>query len=339
MKSAKKSAMNSATKSATKFSRRKLLHLASGAAVLPILSRSAGAVDYPTRQVHVIVGYPAGGAPDIMARLVGQRLSDRLGQQFVIDNRPGAASNIGTEIVAKAVPDGYTLLMAVSTNAVNATLYAKLNFNFTRDLVPVGSLGRTPFVMAVTPSLPAKTVAEFIAYARANPGKINLASQGIGTTPHVCGELLEMMTGIALVHVPYRGNLMPDLLAGQVHVYFSPAAQAVEYVKDGRLRALAVTTEARSEILPDVPTLGETVPGYVAVGWYGLVAPTGTKAAVIDKLNAEMTAAVADPAFRARLVTLGIEPKAMAPAEFGRFIADETAKWAKVIKFAGINPE
>ena len=224
-----------------KLPRRRFLHLAAGAAALPAVSRMVRAEAYPTRSVRIVVGYPPGGAPDIIARLIGQWLSERLGQQFIVDNRPGAASNIGTETVAKAPPDGYTLLIAVSTNAVNATLYTNLSFNFVRDMVAVGLIGGTPFVMVVNPSFPAKTVPEFIAYAQANPGKINMASQGIGTTPHVCGVLLKMMTGIELVHVPYRGNLMPDLLAGQVQLYFSPMAQAIEYVKDGRLRALGVT--------------------------------------------------------------------------------------------------
>jgi tripartite-type tricarboxylate transporter receptor subunit TctC len=318
---------------------RKFLHLAVGAAALPVVSRIASAQTYPTRPVHIVVPYPAGGAPDIIGRLVGQWLSERLGQQFIIDNRPGAASNIGTETVAKARPDGYTLLIAVSTNAVNASIYTNLNFNFVRDLTPVAGVGRTPFVMAFTPSFPAKTFPEFIAYAKANPGKINMASQGIGTTPHVCGELLEMMTGIDLIHVPYRGNLMPDLLAGQVQFYFSPMAAAIEYVRDGRLRALAVTTAARSEALPDIPTVGEFVPGYEASGWYGICAPTDTPAAIIDKLSPEIIAGVADPNLKARLLALGVEPRAMTPAEFGKFISAETEKWAKVIKFANIKAE
>jgi tripartite-type tricarboxylate transporter receptor subunit TctC len=319
--------------------RRQFLQLTTGAATLPVMLRIASAEAYPTRPVHIVVGYPAGGSPDIVARLTGEWLSEQLGQQFVVDDRPGAPSNIGTEMVAKALPDGYTLLMAVSTNAVNASLYTNLNFNFIRDFAPVGSIGGTPFVMVFNPSFPAKTFPEFIAYAKANPGKINMASQGIGTTPHVCGELLMMMTGIDLVHVPYRGNLMPDLLAGQVQFYFSPMAQAIEYVRDGRLRALAVTTATRAERLPDVPSIGEFVPGYVANGWYGICAPAGTPTAIIDKLNANITAGVADPKFKARLLALGVAPRARTPAEFAKFIADETEKWAKVIKFAGIVPE
>jgi tripartite-type tricarboxylate transporter receptor subunit TctC len=286
--------------------------------------------------VHIIAPYPAGGAPDIVGRLIAQWLSERLGQQFIVDNRAGAASNIGTEMVAHSPADGYTLLVAVSTNAVNASIYTKLNFNFMRDFAPVAGIGGTPFVMAFTPSFPAKTFPEFIAYAKANPGKVNMASQGIGTTPHVCGELLKMMTGIDFLHVPYRGNLMPDLLAGQVQFYISPMAQAIEYVKDGRLRALAVTTATRSPLLPDVPAITEFVPGYVAIGWYGICVPTGTPADVVDKLSTQILAGVADPALKARLLSLGIEPRPRGPAEFGKFIADETAKWAKVVEFANI---
>jgi tripartite-type tricarboxylate transporter receptor subunit TctC len=319
-----------------KFPRRRFLHLVAGAAALPAVSRFAWAQSYPTRPVRLIVGYPPGGAPDILARLIGQWLSERLGQQFIVDNRPGAGSNIGTEIVAKAPPDGYTLLNAVSTNAVNATLYDHLNFNFLRDFAPIGIIGTLPFAMVVYPSFPAKTIAEFIAYAKANPGKINMASQGIGTTPHVCGEMLKMMAGIDLVHVPYRGNLMPDLLAGQVHLYFSAMPQAIAFIKDGRLRALGVTTVTRSDALPEVPAIGEFVPGYEGVGWGGLCSPKGTPTEVVDKLNAEIGAGVADPNMKARLNDLGVAPMRMTPAEFGKFIADETEKWAKVIRFANI---
>ena len=322
-----------------KLPRRRFLHLAAGAAALPAVSRMVRAEAYPTRSVRIVVGYPPGGAPDIIARLIGQWLSERLGQQFIVDNRPGAASNIGTETVAKAPPDGYTLLIAVSTNAVNATLYTNLSFNFVRDMVAVELIGGTPFVMVVNPSFPAKTVPEFIAYAQANPGKINMASQGIGTTPHVCGVLLKMMTGIELVHVPYRGNLMPDLLAGQVQLYFSPMAQAIEYVKDGRLRALGVTTSTRSDALPDVPSIGVFVRGYVASGWYGICAPKNTSTGIIEKLNNNINAALIDPRMNARLLALGVEPRVMTSGEFGKFVADETEKWAKVIKFAGIRPE
>jgi tripartite-type tricarboxylate transporter receptor subunit TctC len=319
--------------------RRQFLHLAAGAAALPAASQFAFALDYPTRPVRVVVGFPVGIGPDIAGRLIGQWLSERLGQQFVIDNRTGAAGNIATEIVAKASPDGYTLLVAVSSNAVNAALYKNVNFNFARDLVPVAFIGSTPFVMVVTPSFPAKTLPEFITYAKANPGKINMASQGIGTTPHVSGEMLKMMSGIDLVHVPYRGNLVTDLLAGQVQVYFGPMPQVIGYVRSGQLRALGVTTSTRSDALPDVPTLGEFVPGYEASGWYGVCAPTRTPPDIIDKLNKEISAADADPGLQARLLTIGVVPKAMTPAEFGKFIADETEKWAKVIKFANIKPD
>jgi len=319
-----------------KLPRRKFLHLATAAAALPSLADIANALDYPTRPGHIVVGFPPGGAPDIVARLVGQWLSERLDQQFLIDNRPGAAGNIATEIVAKAQPDGYTLLMAVSTTAVNAALYKNLSFNFIRDITPVASIGGTPFVMAVNPSFPAKTMPEFIAYTKANPGKVNMASQGIGTTPHVCGELFKMLTGVDFVHVPYRVNLMPDLLAGQVDFYFAPMPQAIEYVKDGRLRALGVTTASRAEALPDVPAIGEFAPGYVAVGWFGVCAPTGTPAMVVEKLNTTISAGVADPTLKARLIALGVQPMVRTPTEFGKFIADEIEKWTKVIKFAGI---
>jgi tripartite-type tricarboxylate transporter receptor subunit TctC len=320
-----------------KLPRRHFLYLSAGAAALLAASRIAMAQSYPTRPVHIVVPYPAGGAPDIIGRLIGQWLSERLGQQFIVDNRPGAASNIGTEIVAKAQPDGYTLLIAVSTNAVNATLYTKLNFNFVNDLGPVAGVGRTPFVMVVNPLLfPAKTIPDFIAYAKVHPGEINTVSQGIGTTPYVCGELLKMMTGIDLIQVPYRGDIMPDLLGGRVQVAFPPIAQAIAYVRDGRLRALGVTTATRSDALPDVPAIGEFVPGYEASGWYGICAPTGTPTEIIDKLSKEIAAGVADPALNARLLTVGVEPRALTTAEFGKFIANEIEKWAKVIKFANI---
>jgi len=319
--------------------RRQFLQLAAASAALPLVSRTVSAQPYPSRPVHIVVGYPAGGSPDIIGRLVGQWLSERLNQQFIVDNRPGAASNIGTEIAAKASPDGYTLFVAVSTNAVNATLYTNLNFNFIRDLAPVAGIGRTPFVMVLNPSFPAKTLPEFIAYAKANPRKIDMASQGMGTTPHVCGELLKAMTGVDFVHVPYRGNLMPDLLAGQVQFYFSPMAQAIELIKDGRLRALGVTTATRVDALPAVPVIAEFVPGYVATGWYGICAPTGTPAAIIDRLNSEIIAGVAAPDLQARFLALGVEPMPMTAAEFGKFIADETEKWARVIMLAGIKPE
>ena len=322
-----------------KLPRRQFLRLAAGAVALPAMSRITAAQSYPTRPVHLVVGYPPGGAPDIMSRLIAEWLSERLDQQFIVDNRAGAGSNIGTEIVAKAPADGYMLFMAVSTNAVNATLYTDLNFSFVNDFAAVAGIGGTPFVLVVTPSFPPKTIPEFIAYAKAHPGKVNMGSQGIGTTPHVCGELLKMMTGAGFVHVPYRGSLMPDLLAGQVQFYFSPMAQAIEYVRDGRLRALGVTTATRSDLLPDVPAIGEFVPGFLAIGWYGICVPRGTATPIIDKLSTAIIAGLADTNLKARLLALGIEPRPMTPPEFGKFIVEETAKWAKVIKFAGVKVE
>jgi tripartite-type tricarboxylate transporter receptor subunit TctC len=309
-----------------KLPRRQFLRLAAGAVALPAMSRITAAQSYPTRPVHLVVGYPPGGAPDIVSRLIAEWLSERLGQQFIVDNRAGAGSNIGTEIVAKAPPDGYMLFMAVSTNAVNATLYTDLNFSFVNDFAAVAGIGGTPFVLVVTPSFPPKTIPEFIAYAKAHPGKVNMGSQGIGTTPHVCGELLKMMTGAGFVHVPYRGSLMPDLLAGQVQFYFSPMAQAIEYVRDGRLRALGVTTATRSDLLPDVPAIGEFVPGFLAIGWYGICVPRGTATPIIDKLSTAIIAGLADTNLKARLLALGIEPRPMTPPEFGKFIVEETAK-------------
>ena len=321
------------------FPRREFLRLATGAAALPIVPGAAWALDYPTRTVRVIVGFPAGIGPDITGRLMSQWFSEHLGQQFIVDNRPGASSNIATEMAAKAAPDGYTLLVTVSTNAINATFYKNLNFNFTKDLTPVGFIGATPFVMVVPTSFPAKTIPEFIAYAKANPGKINMASQGVGTSPHVAGEMLMMLTGIKLVHVPYRGNLVPDLIAGQVQLYFSPLPQVIGYVRAGKLRALAVTSTTRSEALPDVPTLAEFVPGYEASGWYGISAPAATPAAIVDKLNQQMNAALADPGVKAKLLAIGVVPKSMTPAEFRQFIAGEIDKWAKVVKFADVKAE
>ncbi len=322
-----------------KFSRRQLLGLVAGAASLPIVPYAAWALDYPTRPVRVIVGFPPGIGPDITGRLMSQWLSDHLAQQFIVDNRPGASSNIATELAAKAAPDGYTLLVTVSTNAINATFYKNLAFDFTKDLVPIGFIGATPFVMVVTPSFPAKTFPEFIAYAKANPDKINMASQGVGTSPHVAGEMLMMLTDIKLVHVPYRGNLVPDLLAGQVQLYFSPLPQVIQYVREGRLRALAVTSAKRTDALPDVPAIAEFVPGYEASGWYAMSAPAGTPAEIIAKLNKEMNAGLADPGMKAKLLAIGVEPKPMTPDEFGRFTADEIDKWAKVVKFANIKAE
>src|ERR1700723_221343 len=266
------------------FPRRKLLRLGVGLAALPALSRLAGAETYPSRPVHLVTGYPAGASPDIIARLIADALSRRIGQQFIVDDRPGAGSNIGTEVVAHAVPDGYTLLMTVSTNAINATLYTRLNFDFTKDFAPVARIGVTPFVIVSNPSFPPKTVPELIAYSKAHPGQVNFATQGVGTGPHAAAELFRMMTSADLVHVPYKGNFNPDLLGGQIPLSFASIAGEMEFVKDGRLRCIAVTTAARSSALPDVPTVAEFVPGYEAAGWYGLCAPTGTRKDIIAKL-------------------------------------------------------
>jgi tripartite-type tricarboxylate transporter receptor subunit TctC len=321
--------------------RRQFLHLAAGAAVLPAVSRIARAQTYPTRPVRIIVGFAPAGATDIMARLIGHWLSERLGQQFVIENRPGAGSNIGTEVVVNAPPDGYTLLVATSVNAINATLYDKLNFNFIRDIAPIASIHREPHVMEVNPSVPVKTVPEFITHAKSNPGKINMASAGIGSGNHIAGELFKMMTGVNLVHVPYRGAgpALIDLLGGQVQVMFATMSSSIEYVRAGKIRALAVTTTTRSDALPDVPTVSDFVPGYEASFWSGVGAPKNTPAEIVDKLNKEINAALADPKMKARLADLGGVPMPMKPVEFGKFIADETEKGAKVVKFAGIKAE
>jgi tripartite-type tricarboxylate transporter receptor subunit TctC len=296
---------------------------------------------YPSRPVRMVAPFAAGGPADILARLIGQWLSERLGQPFVIENRPGAAGNIGTEAVVKSPPDGYTLLLAGSPNTINVTLYDKLNFNFIRDIAPVAGIVRFPLVMAVHPSVPAKTVPEFIAHAKANPGKINMASGGIGATPHVAGELFQMMTGVRMIHVPYRGAApaLTDLLAGQVQVYFANTVASIEYIRAGKLRPLAVTTATRSEALPDIPTVGEFVPGYEASGWSGIGSPINTPSRIVDKLNAETNAGLADPKIKARLADLGGTPLVGSPADFGKFIADETEKWGKVVKFAGIKAE
>jgi tripartite-type tricarboxylate transporter receptor subunit TctC len=324
-----------------KLPRRKFLHLVAGAAALPAVSRIAWAQAYPSRPVRIIVGFAPGGPVDIIARLISQWLSERLAQQFIVENRPGAGSNIGTEAVVRAPADGYTLLLITSTNAINTTLYDKLNFNFIRDIEPVASLLRTTHVMAVHPSVPAKTVPEFIDYAKANPGKINMASGGIGSAPHIYGELFKTMTGVDLVQVHYRGAgpALVDLLAGQVQIIFVNTAASIEYIRAGRLRALAVTTETRSEALPDVPTVGEFLPGYEASGWNGVGVPKGTPAEIIDKLNREINTALADPKIKARLADLGAIVFANTPAEFGKFIADETEKWGKVVKFANIKAD
>ncbi len=320
-----------------KLSRRRFLQLAAGAAALSAVSRIAQAQTYPTQLVRVIVPYLPGGPNDILARLMGQWLSERLGQPFVIDNRPGAGGNIGTAAVVKASPDGYTLLLVATSSAINATLYEKLNFNFIRDIAPVATIIRSPGVMLVNPSFPAKTVPEFIAYAKANPGRINMASPGNGTAPHVAGELFKMMAGVDMVHVPYRGAApaLTDLLGGQVQVMFLGSVGSIEYVRTGKLRALAVTTATRSEALPDIPTVGDFVPGYESSAWFGVGAPKGTPAEIVDKLNKEINAGLADPKMKARLADLGGMVLAGSPADFGKLIAAETEKWAKVVKFSG----
>jgi tripartite-type tricarboxylate transporter receptor subunit TctC len=322
-----------------KLPRRTFLHLAAGAAALPAVSRMACAGTYPSQPIRLIVGFPAGNASDVLARLTGQWLSERLGQKLVVENRPGAGGNIGTEIVVRAPPDGYTLLLVVASQAMNTTLYQKLNFDFVHDIAPVAGICRNPYVMTVTPSFPAKTVPEFIAYAKSNPGKINMASAGIGGPTHVFGELFKATAGVDLVHVPYRASFLSDLLGGQVQVVFAPITHLIGYIRSGKLRALAVTTATRSEALPDVPTIAEFVPGYEAVGWYGIGAPAGTPAEVIDKLNRETGATLADPKFRARLADLGAAPMPMPPAEFAKFVGEETEKWAKVIRAANIKVE
>jgi tripartite-type tricarboxylate transporter receptor subunit TctC len=315
------------------------LHLVAPGAAITIATRGAWALDYPTRLVRLVVGFPPGSGPDLVARLLGQKLSERLGQEFVTENRPGAGSNIATETVVRAPADGYTLLFAAASNAINATLYGNLTFDFTRDIAPVASVVSTPFVMASNLAVPAKTIPEFIAYAKANPGKINMASPGNGTAPHLCGELLKMMTGVDFVHVPYRGNYMPDLLGGQVQIVFSTATQIVEYINAGKLRALGVTSAQRLEALPDVPAIGESVPGYEALGWFGVGAPKDTRLEIIERLNSEVNLAVASPDIKARLVALGILPMSMTSAAFEKFIAAETEKWGKVIRAANIKPE
>ena len=321
--------------------RRRFLHLAAGVAALPAVSRMARAQAYPTRPVRWIVGFPAGGPNDILARLMGQWLSERFGQPFVIENRPGAGTNIATEAVVKAPPDGYTLLSIGPAAAVNASLYEKLNFNFIRDIAPVAGIFRTPLVMEVNPSVPAKTVPEFIAYAKANPGKINMASPGNGSAPHMAGELFKMVAGVNIIHVPYRGegSALTDLLGGQVQVMFPAPAATVEYIRAGKLRALAVTSSTRWEGLPDIPTMADFVPGYEASVWFGVGAPQATPVEIIDKLNKEINAALADPKIKARLAGLGGVTLKLSPAEFGKLIADETENWGKVIRAANIKVE
>jgi tripartite-type tricarboxylate transporter receptor subunit TctC len=324
-----------------KLPRRRFLHLAAGAAALPALSRIARAQTYPSRPVRWVVPFPPGGVTDIVARLISQWLSERLGQPFVIENRPGAGGNIGAEAVVKAAPDGYTLYLSSSPNAISATLYDNLNFNFIRDIAPVASISISPLVMEVNPSVPAKTVPEFVAYAKANSGKLNMASNGNGTTSHLAGELFKMMTGINMLHVPYRGAApaLTDLIGGQVQVMFDVMASSIEHIRAGKLRALAVTTATRSEALPDVPNVGEFLPGFEASAWQGVGVPKNTPTEIVDRLNKEMNAALADPKIKARLADLGSSVFSSSPADFGRFIAAETEKWGKVIRTANIKPE
>jgi tripartite-type tricarboxylate transporter receptor subunit TctC len=322
-----------------KFPRREFLRLVTGAAALPFLPRAAFALDYPTRPVRLILGFPPASATDIVARLIAQSLSERLGQQVIVDNRPGAGSNIGTEAVVRSPPDGYTILAATVTNAVNATLYQDLNFDFAREIAPVAGTFRSPNALVVTQSLPAQTLPEFIAYAKANPGKINYASFGYGTAPNMAAELFKMMAGVDLVHVPYRGNYLPDLIAGQVQVAFNPIALSIEQIKAGKLRVLAVTGTSRSNALPDVPTVAEFVPGYAAIIWHGIGVPKDTPPAIINKLNAEINAALADPVLKARFAELGGTSIGGTPGDFGRLIAAEIEKWGKVVRAANIKPE
>ena len=323
-----------------KLPRRTFLHLAAGAVVLPFVSRIAQAQTYPTRPVRLIVGVPAGGPPDILARIMGQWLSERLGQPFVVENRPGAGTNIATDTVVRAPADGYTLLQVTSSNAWNASLYDNLNFNFIRDIAPVASIYRSTALMEVNPTFPAKTVPEFIAYAKANPGKVNMASSGTGNLTHVSGELFKMMAGVDIVHVPYRGtpSALTALFAGEVQIMFDLLATSIEHVKIGKLRALAVTTATRSELLPDIPTVGEFVPGYESGVMDGIGVPKGTPAEIIDRLNKEINAGLADPKLKAQLADLGGTVIAGSPADFGKLIAEETEKWAKVVKFSGGKP-
>jgi tripartite-type tricarboxylate transporter receptor subunit TctC len=324
-----------------KLPRRNFLHLAAGAVALPAVSRVVRAQAYPSRPVRIVVGFAPGGPADIVARLIAQWLSERLGQPFVVENRTGAGTNIAAEAVVRSPPDGYTLLFVTSANAVNTMLYEKLSFDLSRDIVPVASLFRAPSVLEVHPSVPAKTVPEFIAYAKANPGKLTMASSGIGTASHVFGELFKFMTGVNLVHVPYRGaaSAVTDLLAGQVQVFFDPIPNSIGYIRTGKVRPLAITSATRSEALPDVPTVDEFVPGYEASFWFGVGAPKATPAEIVDKLNKEVNAALDDPKIKARLAELGGTALAGSTADFAKLIADETEKWAKVIKFGGIKSE
>jgi tripartite-type tricarboxylate transporter receptor subunit TctC len=324
-----------------KLPRREFLRLAAGAAALPALSRMARAQTYPTKPVRWVLGYAPGGTTDILSRLMGAWLSERLGQQFIIETRPGAGTNIGTEMVVNAAPDGYTLLMVSSSNAINATLYDKLNFNFSRDISPVAGIARVPLVMEVHPSVPARSVPEFIAYAKANPGKISMASSGVGTPPHVGGEFFKISAGVDMVHVPYRGSgpALTDMLGGQVQVMFDTTVASIEHIRAGKLRPLAVTSAARLEALPEVPVMGDYLPGFEASAWYGIGVPKNTPAEIIEKLNREVNAGLALPRMKARIVDMGATVLAGSPSDFGKLIADETEKWGKVVRAANIKAE
>src|SRR3984885_5603784 len=319
--------------------RRHFLKLGASAVAMPALLRTARAETYPSRPVRIIVPYPPGIAPDIATRLLTDSLSQKMGQQFIVDNRPGGAANIGTELVVRAAPDGYTLLTLTMTNSINVSLYDNLSFNILKDIAPVSGLVKLPLVLVVNPSVPAKTLPEFIAYAKANPGKINYASVGSGAATNVAGELFKQMAGIDIVNVPYRGNYLPDLLSGQVQASFTPILQSIQYIRAGKLRGLAVTGTKRSDSLPDVPTVAEFVPGYEAIVWDGMGAPTRTPADIIDKLNKEINAILVDPIIKARFADLGSDPMVRTPSEFGQFVAAQTQKWGKVVKAAGIKPE
>jgi tripartite-type tricarboxylate transporter receptor subunit TctC len=322
-------------------SRRLVLELATGAIGFAAISRGAQAQTYPMRPVRIIVGFPAGGPTDITARLIAQWLSERLGQEFVVENRPGAASNIGTEAALRAAPDGYTLLLVTSSNAVNATFYENLSFDFMNDITPVAGIIRVPFVMEISPSIPAKTVPEFIAYAKTNPGKINMASGGIGTSVHIAGELFKMMAGVNLVHVPYRGSApaLTDMISGQVHVMFDILTSSIQHIRSGALRALAVTSATRSDALPDLPTVGDFLVGYEATAWYGVAAPKNTPSEIVDRLNKEINAGLADPKLKARFAELASTVIPGSPSDFGKLVGEEIEKWGKVVKFSGAKPE
>jgi tripartite-type tricarboxylate transporter receptor subunit TctC len=321
-----------------KLPRRQFLHLAAGAAAMPVLPHIAMAQAYPSRPVRIIHGFAPGGGADIIARLIGQWLSERLSQPFAAESRPGNVTNLATEAVVRAIADGYTLLLATSPNATNATLYPNLNFNFIRDIAPIASVGRIASIMEVNPSFPATTVNEFISYAKANPGKVSYGSDGNGTTSHMSGELFKLMTGVNMVHVPYRSapTALADLIAGQVQLMFDPIVRSIESVRADKLRPLAVTTSMRSSMLPEVPAVSDFLPGYDSSAWFGFVAPKGTPVEVVDRLNKEINAALTDPNVRARLAELGVTVTAGSPADFGKFIADETEKWGKVVRFANI---